>query len=277
MYGRANAKAFDGNHWDYYVRDVFDAFYPGYWDMYPSLNGAIGMTFETDGGGFKGLKWLRDDGSIATLRSAMAKHYTASLSTLAVTAANKAERLKDYYDFRANSMHDYAASKMKRIVISPKRDPRDAAELMETLNRSGIEVHVATQPFTSTSAHTYDQLGSGVETRTFPAGSYIIDLNQPQRTLIKAILEPDTPQDKAFVEDNVGRFRRNQMKGQGQQKEDYGFYDITAWSLPLAYDLDTYWTEDGGTANGTRITAEAIEAAKRGTFPGRATVSYIIP
>ena len=22
-------KAFDANHWDYYVRDVFDAFYPG--------------------------------------------------------------------------------------------------------------------------------------------------------------------------------------------------------------------------------------------------------
>ena len=28
------------NKWDYYVRDIFDAFYPGYWDMYPSLNGA---------------------------------------------------------------------------------------------------------------------------------------------------------------------------------------------------------------------------------------------
>ena len=64
MYGRANAAAFDANHWDYYVRDIFDAFYPGYWDMYPSLNGAIGMTYETDGGGFKGLSWTRDDGTI---------------------------------------------------------------------------------------------------------------------------------------------------------------------------------------------------------------------
>jgi hypothetical protein len=40
VYGRANAAAFDRNKWDYYVRDVYDAFYPGYWDMYPSLNGA---------------------------------------------------------------------------------------------------------------------------------------------------------------------------------------------------------------------------------------------
>jgi hypothetical protein len=277
MYGRANAKAFDANHWDYYVRDVFDAFYPGYWDMYPSLNGAIGMTFETDGGGFKGIRWFRDDGSIATLRSAMAKHFTASMSTLAVTATNKVDRLKDYYDFRVGAMHDYSSSRMKRVVMLPLKDRVKAAELMETLQHSGIEVNVATQPFISTSAHTYAELGSGTETRTFPAGSYIVDLNQPQRILIKAILEPDTPQDKAFVDDNMGRFRRNQMKGQGQSKEDYGFYDITAWSLPLAFGLDAYWTEDGGTANGTRVTTETIAAAKRGSFPVRATVSYIIP
>src|SRR3954454_15416837 len=91
MYGRANSAAFDANHWDYYVRDVYDAFYPGYWDMYPSLNAAIGMTYETDGGGPKGLRYLRDDGTIVTLRSAIAKHYTASMTTLEVTAKNRQE------------------------------------------------------------------------------------------------------------------------------------------------------------------------------------------
>lgn len=276
MYGRANARAFDANHWDYYVRDIYDAFYPGYWDMYPSMNGAIGMTFETDGGGFKGLRWLRDDGTIATLRSAMAKHYTASLTTLGVTAAHKTDRLKDYYEFRAGAMREYAGSKMKRVVILPQKDRVKAAELVELLQRSGIEVNVATQAFSSSSAHTYAQLGSGIETRTFPAGSYIVDLNQPQRILIKSILEPDTPQDKAFVDDNMGRFKRNQMKGSGQAKEDYGFYDITAWSLPLAFGLDAYWTEDGGPV-GSRVTQDTIASAKRGNYPGRASVSYIIP
>ena len=37
-----------------------------------------------------------------------------------------------------------------------------------------------------------------------PAGTYIVGLNQPQRILAKAILEPDTPQDKAFIADNIG-------------------------------------------------------------------------
>ena len=276
MYGRANARAFDANRWDYYVRDVFDAFYPGYWDMYPSLNGAIGMTYETDGGGTKGLRYTRDDGTIATLRSAIAKHYTASMTTLEVTAKNKVERLKDYYDFRAGGMREYAGSRMKRVVILPGKDPVKAAELIEVLNRSKIEVKVAAQSFTSATAHTYGTANAPVESKTFPAGAYIVDLNQPQRILIKSILEPDTPQDKAFVDDNMGRFKRNQMKGSGQSKEDYGFYDITAWSLPLAFGLDAYWTEDGG-STGTSATADTLAAARRGSYPGRAQIAYIIP
>lgn len=276
MYGRANARAFDANKWDYYVRDVYDAFYPGYWDMYPSMNGAIGMTYETDGGGTKGLRYTRDDGSIATLRWAIAKHFTASMTTLETTAKNRVERLKDFYSFRANGMADYSKNKLKRVVILPQKDPVKAAELIEILNRSKIEVKVATSSFSSATAHNYATANAPAENRTFPAGSYIVDLNQPQRILIKSILEPDTPQDKAFVDDNMGRFKRNQMKGSGQAKEDYGFYDITAWSLPLAFGVDAYWTEDGG-ANGTPVTEETIAAAKRGNYSGRAQIAYIIP
>lgn len=276
LYGRANAKAFDAKRWDYFVRDVFDAFYPGYWDVYPSLNGAIGMTYETDGGGTKGLRWTRDDGTIATLRSAIAKHYTASLTTLETTAANKAERLRDFYEFRAGAIRDHASSGMKRVVILPQKDPVKAAELIQVLHHSKIEVRRTTTPFTSSTAHTYMVNGSPAEKRTFPAGSYVIDLNQPQRILAKAVLEPDTPQDKAFVADNMARFRRNQMKGTNQPKEDYGFYDITAWSLPLAFGLDAYWTEDGG-AVGDLMTADSITNAKRGSYPGRAHIAYIIP
>ncbi|MGI8812813.1 MAG: M14 family zinc carboxypeptidase [Pyrinomonadaceae bacterium] len=277
IYGRANAHAFDANHWDYFVRDVFDLFYPGYWDTYPSLNGAIGMTYETDGGGFKGLRYTREDGTIATLRSAIAKHFVASMTTLEQTAVNKAERLKDFYEFRAKGMNEYAAGKLKRVIIPPTTDRVKSAELIETLRRSRIEVKVAGSAFTSTTAHSYMEKDSPAAARTFPAGSYIIDLNQPQRILIKSILEQDTPQDKAFVDDNLRRFGRNQMRGKSQSKEDYGFYDITAWSLPLAFGVEAYWTEDTGSIAGADVTDEYLANAKRGTFGGRAQVAYIIP
>lgn len=275
-YGRANARAFDTNRWEYYVRDVFDAFYPGYWDMYPNLNGATGMTYETDGGGTKGLRWTRDDGTIATLRSAIAKHYVASMTTLETTAANRAEKLRDFYEFRAAAMREHTNAKLKRVIIDPAKDPVKAAELVEILNRSRIEVGVTTQPYTSQTAHAY-YANSPAATRMFPAGSYVVDLNQPQRLLIKAILEPDTPQDKAFVDENLARFRRNQMKGSGQSKEDYGFYDITAWSLPLAFGIDAWWTEDAGAVSTAAVTAETLAASRRGSVADRARAAYIIP
>ena len=277
IHGQANAAAFDRQNWDYYIRDVFDAFYPGYWDMYPSLNGATGMTYETDGGGFKGLNWTRDDGTIVTFRSSIAKHYVASMTSLEVVAKHRTERLRDFYEFRVKAMADHARAKLKRVVIVPDSDRVKAAELIEILRRSNVEVKTANSSFTSSTAHSYMEKNAPAVSRTFPAGSYVIDLDQPQRIFIKSILEQDTPQDKAFVEDNMARFRRNQMRGKNQQKEDYGFYDITAWSLPLAFGVNAWWTEDTGTVQGTLVTEESLRAAKRGNAPGRAQIAYIVP
>jgi hypothetical protein len=275
IFGRANAVAFDRNKWDYYTRDIFDLYYPGYWDSMPSLNGAIGMTYETDGGGFKGLRWTRDDGSIVTLRSAIAKHYVASMTTLETLAKNKTQRQQDYYDFRRSALA--ANDKMKRIVIVPGKDRVKTAEMMEVLQRAKVEMAVANAAFSSKTARSYDRKNAPVETRNFPAGSYIIDLNQPQKVWIKALMEQDTPQDEAFVRDEMGKFRRNEMRGRSAGREEYRFYDITAWNLPLAFDIDAFWTEDAGNVNSTPLTAEAIENAKRGTVNGRAQIAYIIP
>jgi hypothetical protein len=276
MFGRANAKAFDANKWDYYVRDIFDLFYPGYWDSFPSLNGAIGMTYETDGGGFKGLRWTRDDGTIVTLRSAVAKHFVASMTTLETLAKNRELRLTYYYNFR-NDDALFKAEKLKRIVILPEKDRVKTAEMMEILQRAKIEIKVANASFSSQTAHSYMQKNAPAAAKTFPAGAYIIDLNQAQRRLIKALLEQDTPQDDAFVKDNLRKFKRNEMRGASTTKEDYGFYDITAWSLPLAFGVDAYWTEDAPAVSSSVVTAEFLQNAKRGSLPARASIAYIIP
>jgi hypothetical protein len=275
IFGRANAAAFDRNKWDYYNRDIFDLYYPGYWDSMPSLNGAVGMTYETDGGGFKGLKWTRDDGSIVTLRSAIAKHYVASMTSLETLAKNKAQRLQDFYDFRRNALAEN--DKMKRIVIVPDKDRVKTAEMLEVLQRAKIEIKVANAAFSSNTAHGYDRKNAPVENRNFPAGSYIIDLNQPQKKLIKGWLEQDTPQDDAFIRDEMAKFKRNEMRGKSAVREDYRFYDITAWTMPLAFGLDAYWTEDAGNVNSTAVTPEYLQNIKIGSVNGRAQIAYIIP
>jgi hypothetical protein len=185
------------------------------------------------------------------------------MTTLDTTAANRVERIKDFHDFRARGMADHARAKMKRIVIDPTVDRVKAADLIEVLRLSNIEVKATTAPFTSNTAHTYMEKDSRAAARTFPAGSYVID--------------PDTPQDKAFVDDNMGRFRRNQMRGPGQPKEQYGFYDITAWSLPLGWNLTAHWTEENGNVQATMVDQAYLDAARRGGVSGRAAISYIIP
>jgi hypothetical protein len=275
IFGRANAAAFDSNKWDYYNRDIFDLYYPGYWDSMPSLNGAIGMTYETDGGGFKGLRWTRDDGSIVTLRSAIAKHFVASMTTLETLAKNKAQRLQDFYDFRRNSLAQN--DKMKRIVIVPAKDRVKTAEMLEILQRAKVEIKVANAAFSSAAAHSYERKNAPVETRNFPSGAFVIELNQPQKVWIKALLEQDTPQDEAFVRDEMAKFRRNEMRGKSAVKEDYRFYDITAWTLPLTFDIDAYWTEDAANINTTAVTPEFLENLKSGSVNGRAQIAYIIP
>ncbi len=292
-FGRTNAREFDARGWLYYTRDIFDLFYPGYWDSFPALNGATGMTYETDGGGFKGLRYRREDDSIVTLRSAIAKHYVASLATLETAAANARARLADYYDFKRTALEEGSREQMRRIVILPGADPQRAAEIARILLRAGIEVRQAEAAFRSPRAHSY--VGGATGARDFPAGAYVVDLAQPQKRLAKALLEPETQLSPAFVREQLARFRRNERRGANAPREEYAFYDITAWSLPLAFGVEAYWTEDANQVNAAPLRLEASDDARvqtlvrtsstgattstetSGGVTGRALVAYIIP
>src|SRR3989454_8656970 len=268
-YGRGNAAAFDKYGWQYYVGGVFDFFYVGYWDEWTTFQGATGMTYETDGG--RQFNKRRDDGSISTLRDGIAHHFVASLATLETTAKNRQSRLLDYYDFRRSAMAEAATDRMKRVVIVPGSDPQSAAHVVGLLLRNGIEVTRLRQPLSSRSAHAYIAGGAQGVSRTFPAGSYVIALNQPQRRLAKGMLEPQAGMERPFVEREIGKFQRNRRRGEDADKEDYGFYDITAWSLPLSFNLDAYWTEDAGAA-GEAVTDSTLPAPPA---PTRASSAYL--
>jgi hypothetical protein len=268
-FGRGNGNAFDSYGWQYYVRDVFDFFYPGYIDEWPTMSGAIGMTFETDGG--PELKKRKDDGTYMTFEMGIAHHYDASLTTLATAAANRAELLRDYYDFHASGMADARGRAMKRVVFSPEPDPARALWLVRLLTRQGIDVIRTTAPMTSLHASSY--LGGPASRRTFPVGSYVVDLAQPEARLATAILEPRASMDSTFVKAQLAKFERNRIRGEEADHEGYEFYDITAWTLPLTLGLDAWWTDDVAAPTGDRVALS--DSLPPGSVSGRAQSAYV--
>ncbi|MBC7797197.1 MAG: hypothetical protein H7Z37_10025, partial [Pyrinomonadaceae bacterium] len=213
----------------------------------------------------------------STFRRSIAKHYVTSLTTLEVAARNREARLRDYYEFKRSAIEEGKTERMKRIVITPDKDRVKTAELIEVLRRAQIEVKVANSTFRSSSAHSYDEKNSVAITKDFPAGSYIVDLSQPQKRLAKALLEQDTPQDAGFVKDQTDKLKRNQLRGSNASREEYGFYDVTAWNLPLAFGVDAFWTEDVSN-NFPLVTDEYLTAQKTGNvIGGRAQIAYVIP
>jgi Zinc carboxypeptidase len=268
-YGRGNAAAFDKYGWQYFVRGVFDFFYVGYWDEWSTFQGATGMTYETDGG--PEFRKRRDDGSITTFRDGIAHHFVASLATLETTAKNRQTRLQDYYEFRRSAMTEAATDRLKRVVIVPGDDPQSAMHVVGLLLRNGIEVTRLRQALASRAAHSYLTPRRPGTARSFPAGSYVIDLNQPQRRIAKALLEPEAELQRTFVDRELAKFQRNRRRGEDADKEEYGFYDITAWSLPFSFNLDAYWTEDAG-AGGDAVTDTVLPAPPA---PARAASAYV--
>jgi hypothetical protein len=246
IYGRANAAAFDSRGWSYWSGERFDLFYPGYGDSWPSFNGAIGMTYEQAGGGV-GVRVKRTDETLLTLKDRIDHHSVTSLSTLKVTAEQREHRLRDFRAFFADAIAEGESGPVRTYVIDASGDPSRAAELAATLHRQGVEISRTTEPVTAGNLHTY--FTGGTFSKTFPAGSYVISLEQPAKRLIVALLEQEPALSDTF------------------------FYDISSWSLPVAYAVPTYWTDQRVTASSVPVGA-TIELPE-GQVEGKASYAYL--
>lgn len=242
IFGRGNAAAFDQHGWSYYTRDVFDLYYPGYWDTYPALHGATGMTYETDGGGSKGVRWRRDDGTVLTFADGIAHHFVAALATVATAAENREARLLDYYDYFASGLAEARENPLRTVVLFPGADPGQAARLATILLRHGVEVQRIVQ-FGIVSGTSY--LTGQPQERQVPAGAYLVDLVQPNARLARTLLAPAVALPAAFRDKELGRFARNARQPKAE-RERHEFYDVTAWSLPLAMGVPAVWSGRAG-------------------------------
>ena len=233
-FGAGNAAAFDSFGWLYYSGEQFDLLYPGYGDSFPSLRGAIGMTYEQAGHAAGGLAYRRDDGEILTLEDRVAHHFESSLATITTTHAGRRELLQDWWRFHADAFAEGEAGPMREIAITPGSDRATLRRLAELLLLHGLEVDLAEAAFVAKGVHGYD--GIDADVRVLPEGTLLVSLAQPEKRLAKALLEP-----RASVERTT-------------------FYDISAWSLPFAYGLAASWLEQPAAVTRQRLDAASLES-----------------
>lgn len=276
IFGRANAAVFDSFGWQHVTKEDFDFFYPGYLDSWATFSGAIGMTYETDGG--RTLARRRRDDTISTLWDATVHHIETALATIITAGKRRQELARDFFLYRKSAL----TPQLMKAVVFPPQDRARLAEAALLLLRSGIEVQIATKPFESQNAHDYATLNSLGMKRSFPAGSLIVDLAQPQGRLAKAFLEPDPKFSPAFLKDQQDRRARNEKRNPNEAHEGYTFYDITAWAVPYSFGLEAHWLEDAPKSAGELLQAKGLEerlagGAKGGVAGEKTNVAYIIP
>ena len=226
-FGQNNSKWFDRFRFDYYTGEVFDEFYPGYGTSWPMAHGTIGMTYEQASAEGRGIE--REDETKLYYRDTVQHHFISSLSTAEVVARNREEMLRYFYDYRRTAIEEGQKESVKEYILPPGSDPGRAAKLAAQLQALGADVKQAVKAFTHPKVRRHPS--GSLESREFPAGTYIIPLAQPAKRLLRTLLDPQVDMDKEFVEEQI----RRQSKRLGDQ-----IYDVTAWSLPLMQDVEFY-------------------------------------
>jgi hypothetical protein len=155
---------------------------------------------------------------------------TALLTTLHYFSNNNKLFLKNFYVKSKRSI-EKPKNEGPAAYVFPGDDPRPAnqAELLRTLQAQGCEIHRATAPFTvslkkkkpaatpspasspsptatvapSPTPYQVDQAIPAMETRQFPAGSYIVRMDQPYSRIADALLDhqywaPNDPQQEVY-------------------------------------------------------------------------------
>ena len=208
--GKNNAKYFDENGWLYFTKERFDLFYPSYGDTYPTYKGAIGMTYEQGGHSRAGTTVINQDGDTITLWDRLNHHYTTGMATIEVTSLNAGkvvQEFKKYFDKARTS----PGGEYKAYII--KSDEGDKIKrLTNLLDRNGIDWSYAAAG--NFSGFNYFK-GKNENFKTNPE-DVVINVNQSHSNLVNVLFE------------------------RSSRLSDSATYDITAWSVPYVYGLETY-------------------------------------
>lgn len=237
----------DGEARLYYTEQRFDNYYVGKGSTYPQVNGSVGILFEV--GAARGGS-VESPNGLRDYGDNIRTHFRTTLSTIN-GALDERESIASYHrEFFARAADDAAQDPTKAYVFTTQGDRTRLGRFLDVLQRHDITVH---------------RLGETIEVADVsytPDEAFIVSLDQAQYRMIRGIF------------DRVTEF------------EESVFYDVSGWTLPLAYDLDH--APLGARADDRRgvgrfapgLLGEELPVrphTAQATLPPKAPYGYIIP
>jgi len=214
LFGRNNASYFDRFGIDYFTREVYDAFYPGYGASWPSYFGSIAMTYEQASA--RGLVVRQYDGNDLSYRYTVRNHFVTSLATAETVQQNRQKFLTDFYNYRVSAIAEGEAEGTRAYIVPTQLDQAAADKMAGLLTRQDVRVNRAVETFSACG-------------KNYSAGSYVIRSDQPAKRFIRTLLDIDVPMEADFL------LEQERRRSENLPDE---IYDVTAWSLPLMFNID---------------------------------------
>ena len=221
----------------YFTNENYDDFYYGKGSTYPDINGAIGILFEQASS--RGHLQQTSNGLLSfpfTIRN----QFVTALSTLEGAKTLRKEFLEYQRNFYKNVVTEAASNTVKAYVFGDANDISKTNVFLKMLERQQINVYALSK----------DVEADGQKFSS--ASSFVVPVNQPQFKVIKTIFEKTL------------------------NYKDSLFYDITAWTMPLAYGLPSAeLNATGYTASllGSPIITTKVVAEVTG---GKSTYAYLV-
>ncbi|MEY3368841.1 MAG: hypothetical protein RI973_1996, partial [Bacteroidota bacterium] len=197
--GTFHAKALDKIRSLYYTQESFDDFYYGKGSTYPDAQGCIGILFEQASS--RGHVQQTPNGPL-TFAFTIRNQVQVALSTHEAAVALREDLLGYQRDFYRNAVQEASKDQRKAFVVGDKHDRPRLLKFAEMVRRHQIDIYELGKK-TIVNGTAYE-----------PGQALVIPLEQTQYKLILGMFQRDT----TFT--------------------DSIFYDISAWTLPLAFGLE---------------------------------------
>jgi hypothetical protein len=230
--GTFHANALDEIGSLYFTQQAYDDFYYGKGSTFPDVQGAIGILFEQASSRGHAQESIN---GVVRFPFTIRNQFTTTLSTLKAVNALRMELLNYQRDFFKTASTDAAKDPVKAIIFGSKDKVRSQM-LAEVIVRQNIDLY---KPASSQSLN-----GKSFDVES----SYIVTMNQAQYKLIKGMFE-----------------KRTQFK-------DSLFYDISTWTLPLAFGLE-YEEIKTAPSLGEKVTELKTTAGK--LIGGKSEYAYV--